>query len=103
MPSDDDQDPCQACGACCSHSRAWPRFTTEAERDLERIPRHLVEPGGGGLRCDGDRCAALVGDVGRWTACSIYEDRPLVCRACEPGDEACTIARLAAGMPALAG
>jgi uncharacterized protein len=45
------------------------------------------------MRCDGDRCAALVGEVGVSTACAIYAIRPDVCRACTPGDDACTMAR----------
>jgi len=47
----------------------------------------------------GTRCAALSGVVGEATACTIYDIRPAVCRACEPGDDACTIARQKHGMP----
>jgi hypothetical protein len=84
---------CNSCGACCSYSRDWPRFTTENEYDLSRIPRELVEDNLNGMRCHGDRCAALVGEVGVKTRCIIYGQRPDVCRACEPGDAACQIAR----------
>src|SRR5262249_32182504 len=34
---------CNSCGACCSYSRDWPRFTMENEDDLSRIPRELVD------------------------------------------------------------
>ena len=50
---------CQSCGACCAYSREWPRFTTESESDLERIPPALVDDSLGRMRCNGDRCAAL--------------------------------------------
>jgi Fe-S-cluster containining protein len=47
----------------------------------------------GRMRCTGERCVALVGDVGVETSCSIYANRPDVCRACQPGDEECQTAR----------
>ena len=50
------------------------------------------------MRCEGNRCAALSGEIGVATACTIYDVRPLVCRDCVPGDDACTIARAARGM-----
>jgi Fe-S-cluster containining protein len=53
-----------------------------------------------GMRCDGDRCVALAGAIGIATACTIYADRPEVCRACEPGDEACRMARARFGLAA---
>jgi Fe-S-cluster containining protein len=89
---------CRACGACCAFSRTWPRFTTEDDVDLDRIPRELVDDGRSGMRCVGDRCAALAGEVGVATSCVIYPIRPHVCRACEQGDEACLIARRGIGV-----
>ena len=50
------------------------------------------------MRCDGDRCAALTGDVGVATSCAVYDVRPDVCRTCEPGDAACVAARLGFGL-----
>jgi len=84
---------CQACGACCSFSAEWPRFSLESDADLDRIPPSLVDDSGGRMRCHGNRCAALVGEVGVWTSCSVYAVRPEVCRACLPGDDACRMAR----------
>src|SRR5215467_10264478 len=92
---------CNSCGACCSYSKDWPRFTMENEDDLSRIPRELVDDSLNGMRCHGDRCAALVGEVGVKTGCVIYGQRPDVCRACEPGDAACRIARDRFGLPRL--
>jgi len=89
---------CRTCGACCSFSREWPRFTLEDDADLDRIPRELVDQHLGRMKCDGDRCAALVGQVGVSTACAIYSIRPDVCRACEPGDDACLMARQRFGL-----
>ena len=94
--------PCQACGACCAYSANWPRFSTEDDETLDRIPAGLVNARGSGMRCDGDRCAALTGKVGEMTSCSIYEVRPEVCRTCMPGDPECTMARRKHGLPALA-
>jgi uncharacterized protein len=84
---------CQACGACCSFSREWPRFSLESDADLAQIPPAFVDDGQGRMRCNGDRCSALVGEVGLSTACAVYAVRPEVCRACLPGDDACEMAR----------
>lgn len=93
--------PCQSCGACCATSADWPRFSLESEEALARIPGELVAEDLSGMRWTGSRCAALSGDVGRHTACTIYADRPDVCRACEPGDDACTMAREKHGLSAI--
>jgi Fe-S-cluster containining protein len=84
---------CQTCGACCAFSAEWPRFSLEDEAALARIPPALVDDSQGRMRCHGNRCAALEGDVGMATACTIYAVRPDVCRACLPGDDACLTAR----------
>jgi Fe-S-cluster containining protein len=84
---------CRACGACCSFSPDWPRFSTEDDADLDRIPAALVDDDQGRMRCEGSRCAALVGEVGVSTSCSVYALRPEVCRVCSPGDDDCRAAR----------
>jgi Fe-S-cluster containining protein len=84
---------CRACGACCSFSAEWPRFSLESDADLDRIPPAYVDSGLGGMRCSGSRCSALIGEVGISTACAIYAVRPNVCRDCLPGDDACQMAR----------
>jgi Fe-S-cluster containining protein len=99
--STSEENPCQACGACCAYSANWPRFSTEDDEALARIPQELVNARGSGMRCVTDRCAALKGKVGEATACSIYEVRPEVCRTCMPGDAECTMARRKFGLPAL--
>jgi Fe-S-cluster containining protein len=93
-------DGCQACGACCSFSAEWPRFTLEEDEQLDAIPDALVSSDRSGMSCSGDRCSALTGVVGKATACSIYGLRPDVCRACVPGGEDCRIARDKFGLSA---
>lgn len=95
------ENPCLACGACCSYSASWPRFSTEPDEVLELIPRQLVNAHLSGMRCDDDRCAALSGKIGVTTSCAIYALRPEVCRTCMPGDAECAMARKKFGLPAL--
>ena len=90
---------CRSCGACCAFSRSWPRFTLESDTDLVRIPSQYVDRQFAGMRCEGDRCSALAGEVGVSTECRVYALRPDVCRACEPGDDACRLARDRFGLP----
>jgi uncharacterized protein len=92
---------CQSCGACCSYSANWPRFTIEDDAALDLIPAKYVNARQSGMRCDGNRCAALTGDVGVATSCAIYAVRPEVCRTCLPGDAECNMARHRHGLPAI--
>ena len=96
------QSPCNTCGACCSYSADWPRFTLEDDAAIARLPSQLVAPAMTGMRCAGDRCCALSGEVGVATSCKVYALRPDVCRDCQPGDHACTMARTRFGLPPLA-
>lgn len=91
--ADDDGATCRACGACCATSFEWPRFSLEDDAALALIPPALINDRGNGMRCNGDRCEALAGEIGSATSCTIYDVRPDVCRACLPGDDACLIAR----------
>jgi Fe-S-cluster containining protein len=101
-PAPDAESPCQACGACCAYSSNWPRFTTEDDAALDRIPKEFVNARLSGMRCDGDRCSALTGSIGVATSCGIYQMRPEVCRTCMPGDAECAMARRRHGLPVLA-
>jgi Fe-S-cluster containining protein len=89
---------CQSCGACCSYSANWPRFTIEDDAALDLVPAKYVNARQSGMRCDGDRCAALTGDVGVAISCAIYAVRPEVCRTCLPGDAECNMARRRHGL-----
>jgi Fe-S-cluster containining protein len=93
--------PCQGCGACCGYSANWPRFTTEDDAALELIPEQFVNDRLSGMRCTGERCNALQGQIGEATACGIYAMRPEVCRTCMPGDVECAMARRRFGLPRL--
>ncbi len=73
----------------------------EDDVHLDRIPSAFVAADFSGMRCDGNRCSALEGEVGASTSCAVYDIRPVVCRACEPGDEACQMARRRFGLSAL--
>ncbi|WP_022722167.1 YkgJ family cysteine cluster protein [Rhodopseudomonas sp. B29] len=99
--SDIVDNPCQSCGACCGYSANWPRFTIEPDEALDAIPAALVNDRQSGMRCDGDRCAALAGTIGQATACTIYDLRPDVCRVCLPGDAECNMARRKFGLAPL--
>jgi len=99
--SDATDGPCQGCGACCSYSANWPRFSVEDDAALALIPEHLINDRQSGMRCDGDRCCALAGKVGVATSCTIHAVRPEVCRTCMPGDVECLMARKRFGLPAL--
>jgi len=89
---------CQSCGACCSYSAEWPRFSVESDAALDLIPPALVAVDLSGMACENGRCLALAGQVGEGTACTIYALRPEVCRECQPGDPECLIARTAHGL-----
>ena len=95
------QDFCQTCGACCAYDATWPRFSTESDEELDRIPAAFIAPTQSGMRCVGARCSALLGEVGVAVSCSIYAVRPIVCRTCVMGDDECRTARAAHGLPAL--
>jgi Fe-S-cluster containining protein len=78
---------CSKCGACCAYSFDWPEFV--ADDDGDKIPERLIAEGGGCMRCDGDRCSALVGEVGKQVSCAVYADRPSPCREFSPGGAGC--------------
>jgi Fe-S-cluster containining protein len=98
---DNQADCCCACGACCSFDSRWPTFTTDSDADIAAIPPAYVNADNTGMHCNGNRCSALEGTVGTETTCAAYAVRPDVCRACEPGNPECNLARQAFGLPAL--
>src|SRR5712675_2512025 len=88
-------------GAWCAYSQNWPRFSIEDDAALALIPENFVNERQSGMRCDGDRCLALSGNVGVSVRCGIYAVRPEVCRTCMPGDAECNMARKRHGLPLL--
>ena len=76
-------------------------WRNRSDDELARIPADLINAKQSGMAFIGCRCAALDGKVGEKAACRIYEVRPIVCRDCLPGDEACTMARAHYGLAPL--
>src|SRR5262245_45551297 len=99
--SEQSDNPCQSCGACCAYSANWPRFTVEDDAALDLIPVKYVNAGQSGMHCEGDRCSALSGEVGTSTSCMIYAVRPEVCRTCLPGESEGSMARRRYGLSPL--
>ncbi|MBK6616280.1 YkgJ family cysteine cluster protein [Ottowia sp.] len=92
--------PCTRCGACCAYSDTWPEFGEEDE--LDGIPEHMCDSDHGRMKCDGDRCVALVGGIGQSVRCAVYEGRPNVCREFLPGTTACNQVRRYFGLHEIA-
>jgi Fe-S-cluster containining protein len=95
--ADDINNPCQSCGACCSHFRI-SFYQGECDSNQGVVPTDMVIPitpyyvAMLGVKKEGDkpktetagqglRCVALVGEIGKSSGCSIYHNRPTPCRA----------------------
>jgi hypothetical protein len=89
---------CRACGACCAYSESWPAFIGDG--DGVGIPDELIDSGHGRMQCHGNRCSALTGEIGNWAQCSVYANRPLVCREFQAGSDDCIMVRRSFGLPA---
>jgi len=88
---------CLACGACCAYSNSWPVFIGDG--DSEGIPEDLIDFEHGRMLCYGQRCAALMGEIGCRAHCSVYNNRPLVCREFQAGSEDCISVRRSFNLP----
>jgi len=84
---------CVSCGACCAYSESWPAFIGDG--DGEGIPDELIDFDRERMLCHGNRCAALVGEIGNRAVCSVYASRPLVCREFQSGSDDCIMVRRA--------
>lgn len=101
---------CQSCGACCRDPHAslhgviaW--VSPNEANKIRALGDHLLRRVRLGRKPDDSRdpeglatarygrCAALTGHVGRAVSCSIYDDRPKVCRVFAPGGPGCLSAR----------
>ncbi len=89
---------CLACGACCR--AAYHSVTVDADDPVVASHPELIVRRDGYLELarDGDRCAALRGEIANGLACSIYADRPQTCRDFELGGEHCLTARRRTGL-----
>ncbi len=88
---------CVACGACCAYSESWPAFIGDGDGD--RIPDELIDFEHERMQCYGNRCSALVGNIGTSAVCSVYQHRPLVCREFQAGSDDCIMVRRSFDLP----
>ena len=104
--------PCLTCGACCAFYRVSFYWAEADDETPGGVPVHLTRKLGELRRMmigldGGVRCIALEGIIGESVRCSIYQNRPSVCRDFEGswiGDrqnERCDKARAAWGLPPL--
>ena len=98
---------CLACGKCCFHGSNYVQVFPEDLVQLgparvekfvipHTLPRDQWRKGEDEstrfMRMEHGHCIALDPQPGRY-ACTIYEDRPLLCRVFEPGSPSCLKAR----------
>jgi Fe-S-cluster containining protein len=102
--SDQADNPCLACGACCKTYRVSFYWAEADERGLpaalvERVTPHISCMAG--TNAAAPVCAALgTGDAGP-LSCGVYGRRPEPCREVQPGDDKCQRARLHHGIAPL--
>jgi Fe-S-cluster containining protein len=104
---------CPTCGACCFGRRAYVQvFAHDAARlGPERAAAYVAPPVGTILASVGrdaeplrfmkmteGHCAALCITPPNRFLCDVYEDRPTLCRALEPGSDSCLEARARRGI-----
>ena len=102
---------CQSCGACCQASKDYTgeqyiRLTAEDVNQftLEQQRLHTVavdnDPYGmvGALCLNKGVCSALEGTIGEAVSCSVYSNRPSICRTFDMGGDCCRLAREEAGL-----
>ena len=79
-------DDCKRCGACCI-DQLLPLVPDD------QVPIHMIN--GAVMGTQGGRCIALRGRLGIDPRCSIYDQRPMVCRVFPPGSQQCHTIRRA--------
>ena len=103
---------CQRCGACCVppapyDGTCYVSLDGQEAKQMRRLGVTVVHGlGDSFLGCRPHRgaggrpaCVALRGKVGTNCHCSIYDDRPHVCRWFEVGSRLCREARQESGLP----
>jgi Fe-S-cluster containining protein len=97
---------CLTCGACCRGDDGWVHLDAADDARVDASPALaslvvLMDIGHGHmkrtLKMIGGACAAL-GPTANGVACSIYADRPSVCRELLQGSTQCLAARRLHGM-----
>ena len=99
---------CTACGACCFGKRDYVQvFADDIARLGPARTAELVAPSTGEIPASVGRasepkrfmkmthghCSALLTAVPNRFLCAVYEDRPMLCRALQPGSAPCLEAR----------
>ena len=88
-----DHNPCLQCGACCAFYRASFYWGETDEGTLGGVPTDLTVKINDrfvamqGTQHHPPRCIALMGEIGVYVHCSIYERRASVCRSFVPSWE----------------
>jgi len=112
MPSDE-INLCISCGACCAHYRAAFYWAEADDTEGGTVPVELTDRLDlhrrvmKGTNRPQPRCIALHGEIGRCVSCTIYEQRPSICREFFPSwqnglpNDRCDRARAAWGLPVL--
>lgn len=103
---------CLDCGACCNYFKVY--FSKKESSEFGgQVPQEYVEKYddkhmnmiGRNKFKSGQRCKALDGEIGKQVFCTIYENRPSVCRAFEVispegyQNPRCRKARIQFGLP----
>jgi hypothetical protein len=89
---------CLACGACCREAYGAV-IVLSRDPAIRKQPTFIVRNGSDlEVRREGDRCAALGGDLKSGFGCTIYEDRPQTCRDFIQGGDHCLTARRRVGL-----
>jgi uncharacterized protein len=105
-----DEYDCQRCGACCADhgglgGDGYAYLSPPESRRMRRLGLSVVNDGGAaflGTRAGqgvSPVCVAFRGRVGSGCGCSVYADRPGVCRSFRVGEPLCLQARRDAGLP----
>jgi Fe-S-cluster containining protein len=87
---------CLQCGACCfSKLATYVRVTGDDHARLGEHAEHVTVFVGNRcfMRMTGEHCAALVIEPSGQFRCSVYEQRPEVCRELARGSSACAAER----------
>lgn len=100
--SDEADNPCISCGACCATYRVsfyWTEGLALPPALTERLTPHLGCMAGTSSKAP--HCRALQGQVGASSGCSVYAQRPSPCRELQMGDAQCQRARAHHGLAPL--
>lgn len=81
---------CLDCGACCNYFKVFFPKSESSEfggqvpvEFIEKYDSKNINMIGRGEFKSGVKCKALEGEIGKHVSCSVYENRPSVCRAFE--------------------